>query len=126
MFVTTHYMDEAERCTHVAYIYESRLIALGRPAELKAAPEVTPVGTRRFEMVCADLPAALARARASARVRDATLFGDTLHVLAADDWPVEEMLAVLSPGDGSASARAIMPTLEDAFVALSRSREAAA
>ena len=124
MFVTTHYMDEAERCTHVGYILSSRLIALGRPSELKASPEVTPRGTRRFEVTCAEPAKALARSRTVPEIRDATMFGDTLHVLAAESMPPEALLASIAPGDATAAARAIAPTLEDVFVILSRARMA--
>ena len=43
-FVTTHYMDEAERCSHLAYIYYGELIADGTPDSLRALPEVSPAG----------------------------------------------------------------------------------
>jgi len=124
MFVTTHYMDEAERCTHVGYIYQSRLIALGTPDELKQSPEVTPAGTRRYEVFCHDPPAALARARATPAIRDATLFANTLHVLADVSLPPETLRLTLTPGSPEAEVRPIEPTLEDVFVILSR-REAA-
>ncbi|HAH43675.1 MAG TPA: ABC transporter ATP-binding protein, partial [Planctomycetaceae bacterium] len=45
LFVTTHYMDEAERCSDVGYIYNSHLIVCGKPGELKQLPTVTPEGT---------------------------------------------------------------------------------
>src|SRR5438309_7894354 len=54
MFVTTHYMDEAERCAAVAYLYMSKLMVSGRPAELKQLPEVTPAGTRRVQAECTE------------------------------------------------------------------------
>lgn len=120
MFVTTHYMDEAERCTHVGYIYNSRLIALGTPEELKSSPEVTPAGYRRYEIICANAPAALAAARGSPVIRDATLFGNMLHVLADQSVPPESLVATLGCGDPSTSIRPIPPTLEDVFVILSR------
>ncbi len=120
MFVTTHYMDEAERCTHVAYIYQSRLIAVGKPHELKAMPEVSPPGTRRFEVACTDPPGALAAAKKLDGVRDATLFGTTLHVLVDDDLTGEDLLARIAPGDAGAACRDVGPTLEDVFVLLSR------
>jgi ABC-type multidrug transport system ATPase subunit len=120
MFVTTHYMDEAERCTRVGYIYQAKLIALGNPDELKDSPEVTPPGTRRFEVSCSTPPAALARARHIPAIRDATLFGTDLHVLLDESLSPEALIDQIAPGDRTAAFRPIHPTLEDVFVALSR------
>jgi len=120
MLVTTHYMDEAERCTHIGYIYMSRMIALGRPDELKKLPEVTPVGMRRLELICSDPTAALARARHTTGVRDATMFGDRLHLLVMENLGDQQILSELAPEDRAAVVRNITPTLEDVFVLLSR------
>jgi ABC-type multidrug transport system ATPase subunit len=124
MLVTTHYMDEAERCTHVGYMHLARLIAGGRPSELKALPAVNPAGTARFEVSAADLPAALARARALPGVRDATLFGDTLHVLIDERAGADALRRAVAPDDPAAAVRPIAPTLEDVFVLLSRAETA--
>src|SRR5439155_26043742 len=59
MFVTTHYMDEAERCASVGYLYMAHLMVSGRPDELKQLPEVTPEGTRRVQAECSEGVAAL-------------------------------------------------------------------
>lgn len=120
MFVTTHYMDEAERCTSVGYIYMSRLVVLGEPDELKANPTVTPQGTRRYAITCTKPTAALVKAQALASVRDVTLFGDTLHILVEDTLDPQELLTLIAADDAKANYRPTEPSLEDVFVLLSR------
>jgi ABC-type multidrug transport system ATPase subunit len=124
MFVTTHYMDEAERCTKVGYINQARLIVLGTPDVLKASPEVTPRGTHRYEITCTDPPAALAKARGVSAIRDATLFGSALHILVEAELSPDRLVELIAPFDAAASYRPIAPTLEDVFVTLSRAQTA--
>jgi ABC-type multidrug transport system ATPase subunit len=126
LFVTTHYMDEAERCTLVGYIYMSRLIALGTPDELKALPQVVPPGTQRFEISCRHAPEAMARAKSLPQVRDVTLFGDRLHVMADAKLSPQDLVRHIAPGDDTVAHRPIGPTLEDVFVLLCRAQDAEA
>lgn len=120
MFVTTHYMDEAERCTEVGYIHAGRLIVCGRPEELKRLESVTPPGTRRLELSCHSPSAALRRLKTVEGVRDATLFGERVHLL-VDERVDEERLRDVLPDEPKTAWRSVAPTLEDVFVALSRS-----
>jgi ABC-type multidrug transport system ATPase subunit len=123
-FVTTHYMDEAERCSHIGYIYFSKLIILGSPQELKQMPEVTPEGAIRLELRCERLSAAMRYLSGLPFVRDATIFGDSLHVL-VDTTSAPYLIDELEAGGyGGASAVTIPPTLEDVFVTLTRNRSA--
>ncbi len=116
-FVTTHYMDEAERCGRVGYIYNSRLLAVGPVDELRRLPGVSPEGSSRYEIVCADAARALRKARQFAYVREATIFGRAIHVLA--DAPADTLAADLS-GAGFEPVRVSLaePSLEDVFVTL--------
>src|SRR2546429_4470295 len=50
LFVTTHYMDEAERCSHVGYIHMAKLVVCGEPDELKEMPVVNPPDAKRLDI----------------------------------------------------------------------------
>lgn len=124
MLVTTHYMDEAERCASVAYLYMSRLIVSGRPEELKKLPEVTPPGTRRVQAERSEGVAQLMTfARTLAYVHSATIFGTSLHLL-IDSKVSDAMLQSDLRNFGIVDVRlsSIEPSLEDVFVRLTETR----
>lgn len=126
LFVTTHYMDEAERCDHVGYIYMSKLIVCGEPDELKRLPEVSPSGTRRLDVTCDHVTTALKAMREMRGVRSATVFGQSMHLLVDESVrraDIEEKLR--SVGIAQTEIHEIGPSLEDVFVTLS-AKEAAA
>ena len=124
MFVTTHYMDEAERCGTVAYLYLSRLIVSGHPSELKKLEEVTPKGTRRVQAECREGVAMLMNsARTLPYVRAATIFGTALHLLIDVTISNEQVKRDLeSFGISEVTVTEIAPTLEDVFVQLTETR----
>jgi ABC-type multidrug transport system ATPase subunit len=120
LFVTTHYMDEAERCDHVGYIYMSKLIVCGEPDELKRLPEVSPPGTHRLDVTCDHITTALQAMRQVPGVRTATVFGQSMHLLVDENVSraqIEEKLR--SVGIGHTEIHEIGPSLEDVFVTLS-------
>jgi len=123
-FVTTHYMDEAERCSHLAYIYYGELIADGTPDSLRALPEVNPPGTHRFEISAAAVTTVLRRAKEKALFKSATIFGRSIHAL-VDESVSEQELSHEMRGHGIEfeEIRPLIPTLEDAFVELSQRRQ---
>jgi ABC-2 type transport system ATP-binding protein len=112
-FVTTHYMDEAERCGRVGYIYMSKLVALGTVAELQKLPEANPPGTTRLQIATANAPALLEPLRRLPGVREATVFGQFIHALVET-----ERIAELKQALPDAQMQPIKPSLEDVFVTL--------
>jgi ABC-2 type transport system ATP-binding protein len=116
VFVTTHYMDEAEYCNRLALIFRGRLVALGTPTELKNKSvkgeilmiEANPLG-RALEVV-----------RTVAGVHDAAVFGNALHVVVANAEAATTMVraSIESLGIQIQRMARIRPSLEDAFVAL--------
>src|SRR5438552_11151166 len=119
LFVTTHYMDEAERCDHVGYIYMSKLIVCGEPDELKQMPEVNPAGTRRLDVICDHVTVALRAMREVKGVLNATVFGQSMHLLVDETVQRDEIDAKLrSVGIASPEIHEIGPSLEDVFVSL--------
>src|ERR1044071_8822490 len=87
LFVTTHYMDEAERCSHVGYIYMSKLVVCGEPDELKQLPEVNPPDARRLDVTCDHVTLGLQAVRRLPGVRTASFCGKPMLVLVEKNTP---------------------------------------
>jgi len=116
LVVTTHYMDEAERCARVGYIYLGHLLAVGTPQELKQLPGVTPPGTRRLAILTTDMAGLLGRLRQRPGVRQATIFGQAVYAVVDADRSLAEL------GLEGMEVHPAEPTLEDVFVGLSRAQ----
>ena len=124
-FVTTHYMDEAERCSHVGYIYFGKLIADGTPDSLRELPDVQPAGTLRVEITTPQVTRALRFAREIPGVRSATIFGQSIHALINDDCDLDGLRGeLLKRNIVVAEIRPLAPSLEDVFVELTCKHQA--
>ena len=118
VLVTTHYMDEAEQCDHLAFILDGRIIASGSPPELKRG-----LAGRLLEVgVAAEPFAALASIRGDASLEDAYLFGRRLRAVSREG-STDAAARLLARFGRPAAAE---PSLEDVFVSLARSTVEAA
>jgi len=119
LFVTTHYMDEAERCSNVGYIHMSKLIVCGEPDDLKRMPEVNPPHTKRLDVTCDHVTVGLQAMRQLPGVHAATVFGQSMHLL-LDENVSEQVIRERLAGVGirDADIRPIAASLEDVFVTL--------
>ena len=116
LLVTTHAMDEAERCARIGYLYHGRLLADGAPEDLRRGPDVLPPGTRRLEVVGPDPAGLLRRLRGLPGVREANSFGHAVRVLVDVDRSPADL------GLDEAQVRPVGASLDDVFFALARGR----
>lgn len=116
VFVTTHYMDEAEHCDELALIYAGKVVACGSPAQLKSEH----VPHALLELAPSELMRAYALVKHAPGVLGVALFGDRLHVTVTDAEEAQRALPELLTRQGVEVWKIdrIEPSLEDAFVAV--------
>jgi ABC-2 type transport system ATP-binding protein len=116
IFVTTHYMDEAEHCDRLGLIYRAKLINLGSPDELKW----NYMPGRVLEVDTSDTLAASELAQGIAGVQEVAIFGRNLHMVVSDVKKVKRELKKVLTARGVTvhSLEEIEPSLEDVFVSL--------
>jgi len=121
VFVTTHYMDEAEYCDRIALIYRGELTAIGSPEVLKT--ELMPEEV--LEILCERPQDAMGEIEKVPGVKEVALFGKGLHVVAEDGEATAAAVRSLLKERGYEIERVekIVPSLEDVFVSLIEARD---
>jgi len=114
IFVTTHYMDEAEYCDRISLMEGGKIIALGTPMELKT--EYFPYDVYNLE--CSEPIDILAKLKKLNFIADAALFGQSIHIVIKDKTLKEDRLESLLKEKGITvhEVAKIIPGLEDVFV----------
>ena len=115
VFVSTHYMEEAEYCHRLALMNRGRIIALDRPAVLRAA-----MPAPLIEIATDDSPKAVEALQGAEGVIEVGLFGRAVHVTVLDLEAARAALPVLLGSRGIVvhGLQVVEPSLEDVFVAL--------
>jgi len=123
VFVTTHYMDEAEYCDRLALIYRGELIAVGTPELLKTSLMTDEI----LEVLCDRAEAAMEDLEKLPEVKEVALFGKGLHVVTPDAERAAPATRSLLEARGHRVERVerIVPSLEDVFVSLIETRDRA-
>jgi ABC-2 type transport system ATP-binding protein len=116
VFVTTHYMEEAEYCNRLALIFRGKMVALGTPSELKQK-------FMKGELLlveCDPLGTAVEVLQNAPSVMDAAVFGSALHLVVKDaETAIPEIKEYLQAHNVSVhNIEKIRPSLEDVFVSL--------
>jgi ABC-2 type transport system ATP-binding protein len=114
VFVTTHYLDEAEYCHRLALIHAGRLAALGGVAELKQVF----AGHAVLEVECPHPADALDVLSEAPWAREVAIFGTRLHVVVEDAERGKQQVqdALAATGNAPSQVTRIVPSLEDVFI----------
>lgn len=116
IFVTTHYMEEAEYCNRLALMSSGRIIALGTPNELKK--DWMPASV--LDLECSDLMKAAEILEQDPMFSEVAVFGNLLHLIVADSEKARAVVKEKLESQGITVIRldSIVPSLEDVFVTL--------
>jgi ABC-2 type transport system ATP-binding protein len=122
LIVTTHYLDEAERCDRIALMHAGRLVALGSGPQLK---EVF-AGRVLLEVACPRFLEAEERLEGVEGVLEVSVFGTRLHVVAAEAEAGTRAIRERLERDGNLplTIERIVPSLEDVFIHLIEAADA--
>jgi ABC-2 type transport system ATP-binding protein len=114
VFVTTHYMDEAEHCNTIGLIYNGKLIAIGSPTELKHNLDRYSV----FEVACSNPVDAMELLRTQDWAAETSIFGSVFHVSILNEQGAQGRIRSLLTGNKITTERIekIIPSLEDVFI----------
>ena len=123
LIVTTHYLDEAERCDRIALMHAGKLVALGTVPELKDVF----AGRVLLEVSCPRFLEAQEALEGLPGVLEASVFGTRLHVVVenAEDGRRHIQERLQRDGNVPVSVERIIPSLEDVFIHLIEAEEAA-
>jgi ABC-2 type transport system ATP-binding protein len=124
IFVTTHYMDEAEYCHRIALMYGGRVVALGSPEELKAN-----FGTGHLLMLeSSNLLGAMTALQKRPEILDVAVFGSGLHVKVENAANAEKQIrdTLAAASIRVDTLEPIPPSMEDVFVSVIEKEERAA
>jgi ABC-type multidrug transport system ATPase subunit len=118
VLVSTHYMDEAERCKRIVYLSDGHIVAQGAPETVARSS-----GLVTFEATGQDVDAAARRLRRVPGVEAAAVFGSAVHVAGMNRPALEQAIATFDPGS-ALHWREVDPRLEDVFIHLLNRSEA--
>ena len=114
IFVSTAYLDEAERCSRIALMHEGNILMLDNPAAIRRS-----LGLPMIELRIDDARSAIALVRQIREARSVSMYGDKLHIALERSEAAQSIIDALArKGFEVRGQRAILPSLEDVFIAM--------
>ncbi len=114
IFVSTSYLDEAERCSRIALMHEGQILMLDNPGAVRRS-----LGFPMIELLTDDARSALAVVRQSSGARSVSIYGDKLHIALEGSVATQSIMDSLArEGIEIKGQREILPSLEDVFISM--------
>jgi ABC-2 type transport system ATP-binding protein len=114
IFVSTAYLDEAERCTRIGLIHKGKLLMVGEPAQIKQS-----LGLPMTQIWLSDARKAATLAKQMAGIQQVSMYGDSLHITTTNPALIDQLVGELrEQGIEVKGQRTILPSLEDVFIAM--------